>query len=134
MRRRPDTIMEIPPASPRPPAVSAAPPHPDAGRQRWWAVMEFRIGVLPLPVVVILGVLFATFIVTGKFPAGGKTPQDVCTMLAVLAVGGFVCAEIGKRIPLIKDIGGAARAGPQRQGLSCLTRTVAVEVLPDSNR
>jgi CCS family citrate carrier protein len=29
-------------------------------------------------------------------------------MLAVLAVGGFVCAEIGKRIPVVKDVGGAA--------------------------
>jgi CCS family citrate carrier protein len=29
-------------------------------------------------------------------------------MLAVLAVGGFVCAELGKRLPIIKDIGGAA--------------------------
>ena len=70
--------------------------------------MELRIGILPLPVAVILAALFTAFIVTGKFPASGKTPQEVCTMLAVLALGGFVCAEIGKRIPLLKDIGGAA--------------------------
>lgn len=70
--------------------------------------MELRIGILPVPVVVVLVILLTAFIVTGKFPAGGKTPQDVCTMLAVLALGGFVCAEIGKRIPLVKDIGGAA--------------------------
>src|SRR5438309_1634721 len=108
MRRRPDAIMEIPPASPRPPAQIAPPPRPDTVRQRWWTLMEFRIGVLPLPVVVILLGLFAAFIVAGKFPAGGKTPQDVRTMLAVLAVGGFVCAELGKRLPLLKDIGGAA--------------------------
>jgi len=70
--------------------------------------MEFRIGILPLPVAVILTALLTAFIAMGKFPASGKTPQDVCTMLAVLALGGFVCAEIGKRIPVIKDIGGAA--------------------------
>ena len=76
--------------------------------QGWWRIMELRIGILPLPVAVILVALFTAFILTGKFPASGKTPQDVCTMLAVLALGGFVCAEIGKRIPFIKDIGGAA--------------------------
>lgn len=70
--------------------------------------MEFRIGILPLPIALILAALLSAFVVTGKFPASGKTPQDVCTMLAVLALGGFVCAEIGKRIPLLKDIGGAA--------------------------
>ena len=74
----------------------------------WWRLMELRIGILPLPVLVLLTALLTAFVVTGTFPASGKTPQDVCTMLAVLAVGGFVCAEIGKRIPLVKDIGGAA--------------------------
>ncbi len=70
--------------------------------------METRVGVLPVPVLVILVTVLSAFIYAGKFPASGKTPNDVCTMLAVLAVGGFVCAEIGKRIPLLKDIGGAA--------------------------
>ena len=70
--------------------------------------MEVRIGVVPLPVFVVLIAVLTTFVVTGKFPASGKTPNDVCTMLAVLAVGGFACAEIGKRLPLIKHIGGAA--------------------------
>ena len=74
----------------------------------WWRLMEIRVGILPLPVVVTLVGLLTAFVVSGKFPASGKTPQDVCTMIAVLAVGGFVCAEIGKRIPLINNIGGAA--------------------------
>ena len=76
--------------------------------QGWWKLMEFRVGILPVPVLVVLVVVLTTFIYAGKFPASGKTPNDICTMLAVLAVGGFVCAEIGKRIPLVKDIGGAA--------------------------
>ena len=74
----------------------------------WWKLMERRIGILPLPVLVLLTAVLTAFVVTGKFPAAGKTPNDVCTMIAVLAVGGFVCAEIGKRLPLIKHIGGAA--------------------------
>lgn len=76
----------------------------------WWKLMELRIGIIPLPVMVVLIAVLTAFISMGKFPAapGGKTPNDVCTMLAVLAVGGFLCAELGKRIPLVKDIGGAA--------------------------
>jgi CCS family citrate carrier protein len=70
--------------------------------------MELRVGILPVPVLVLLIAVLSAFIYTGKFPASGKTPNDVCTMLAVLAVGGFVCAEIGKRIPVVKDVGGAA--------------------------
>jgi CCS family citrate carrier protein len=70
--------------------------------------MEVRIGVLPLPILAVLIVVLTAFIYAGKLPASGKTPNDVCTMLAILAVGGFVCAEIGKRIPLIKEVGGAA--------------------------
>jgi CCS family citrate carrier protein len=78
--------------------------------QGWWKLMEIRIGILPLPVLVILAVVLTAFVEMGKFPAtpGSKTQNDVCTMLAVLAVGGFVCAELGKRLPIIKDIGGAA--------------------------
>ena len=74
----------------------------------WWKLMELRVGILPVPVLVVLVAVLSAFVYTGKFPAAGKTPNDVCTMLAVLAVGGFVCAEIGKRIPGVKDIGGAA--------------------------
>ena len=91
------------PESPRP-----APSKEKFWPQGWWRLMELRVGVLPVPVLVVLGGVLSAFIVTGKFPASGKTPNDVCTMLAVLAVGGFVCAELGKRLPLIKDIGGAA--------------------------
>lgn len=83
-------------------------PQPKFWPHGWWKLMEIRVGILPLPVLVVLTALLTTFVVMGKFPASGKTPSDVCTMLAVLAVGGFVCAEIGKRIPLVKDIGGAA--------------------------
>ena len=92
-----------------PPGPAAASP---AGEKfwpsGWWRLMEFRVGILPLPVLVLLSALLTAFVVTGKFPASGKTPLDVCTMVAVLAVGGFVCAEVGKRAPLVKHIGGAA--------------------------
>jgi len=91
-----------------PDSKPSSPETPKFWPQGWWRWMEYRIGVMPLPVLVILAVLLAVFVMAGKFPASGKTPHDVCTMLAVLAVGGFACAEIGKRIPFVKDIGGAA--------------------------
>ncbi|MEY2881062.1 MAG: hypothetical protein RLZZ15_3442 [Verrucomicrobiota bacterium] len=94
-----------------PPAPAPSSPLPTPEKfwpHGWWKLMELRLGILPVPIAVILGVLLGAFVWTGKFPAAGKSPLDVCTMLAVLALGGFVCAEIGKRIPFVKDIGGAA--------------------------
>ena len=68
----------------------------------WWRVMEARVGVVPWPVHVVLIGVIAYFTVTGK------VPTEVNMMIAVLAVGGFSCAEIGKRLPLIRNVGGAA--------------------------
>jgi malate:Na+ symporter len=68
----------------------------------WWRLMEFRIGVIPLPVYAI------TLAVIGYFVVWGKLPTEINMAVAVLAVGGFTCAEVGKRLPLIRQIGGAA--------------------------
>ena len=69
--------------------------------------MEFRIGVIPLPVYVIcLGVL-------SYFLLRGRLPTEINTAIAVLAIGGFTCAELGKRLPLVGRIGGGAMSsGP----------------------
>jgi malate:Na+ symporter len=64
--------------------------------------MEFRIGVIPLPVYVIcLGVL-------SYFLLRGRLPTEINAAIAVLAIGGFTCAELGKRLPLVGRIGGGA--------------------------
>src|SRR6266568_4000358 len=50
--------------------------------QGWWRLMEFRIGVIPLPVYVItLGVL--TY-----FQLQGQLPTEINVAIAVLAIGG----------------------------------------------
>jgi Na+/citrate or Na+/malate symporter len=68
----------------------------------WWRLMEWRIGVIPVPVyLVCLGVI-AYFVLQGKLPA------EINVAMAVLAVGGFTCAELGKRLPVARQIGGAA--------------------------
>lgn len=68
----------------------------------WWKLMEYRIGIIPLPVYVILLVLITGFAVTGKVPG------EISMAIAVLAFFGFTCAEIGKRIPIVRNIGAAA--------------------------
>jgi CCS family citrate carrier protein len=70
--------------------------------QTWWRLMEYRIGIIPLPVYIVLFALIIGFVVTDTMT------QEICIQIALLAVGGFTCAEIGKRAPLLRNIGGAA--------------------------
>ena len=65
--------------------------------------MEFRIGILPLPVFLVLLAIIVWFTAQG-----GKFPGEICMMMAVLAVGGFACGEIGKRLPVLHHFGAAA--------------------------
>ncbi len=71
--------------------------------QGWWKLMELRVGILPVPVfVLLLGIV-------GWFAAQpGKYPTEICMMMAVLAVGGFACGELGKRLPVLHHFGTAA--------------------------
>ena len=68
----------------------------------WWKLMEYRIGIIPLPVYVILLALIAGFAITGKVPG------EISMAIAVLAFFGFTCAELGKRLPIVRNIGAAA--------------------------
>jgi malate:Na+ symporter len=71
--------------------------------QRWWKLVEFRIGIVPLPIFVLVAALVTFFILSDE-----KLASDLPTMIVVLALGGFGCAEIGKRLPVIRNIGAAA--------------------------
>ncbi len=68
----------------------------------WQWLMDFRIGIIPLPVYGLLAVLLGYFVVRQK------VPTDLPTMIAVVAIFAFTCAEIGQRIPLLRVVGGAA--------------------------
>jgi malate:Na+ symporter len=68
----------------------------------WWRLMERRIGIIPVPVFVLLAALLAAFVVTARLP------NEINVWIAVLALFGFACAEVGKRIPVLRNIGGAA--------------------------
>lgn len=60
------------------------------------------IGVIPWPVYLVL------MAVIGGFLALGKLPTDISLMIAILGVGGFTCAEVGRRIPGLKALGAGA--------------------------
>jgi len=79
---------------------------PDAGVSsglaRWWRIMDLKVGVVPLPVFLLVVSAAAVFV------ARGKAPSDILTNMAVLAVGGFACAELGRRAPFLRHIGSAA--------------------------
>ncbi|MET3665820.1 2-hydroxycarboxylate transporter family protein [Caulobacter sp. 1776] len=83
----------------------SAEPHADAPGPlltRWWALMETRLGVAPLPLLlIVLGL-------AGAYVAMGKAPSDILANIAFLVTGGFLCAEIGKRIPVLNRLGFAA--------------------------
>src|SRR5882672_11823869 len=68
----------------------------------WWRLMEYRIGIIPLPVYFVMGALIAGFVVTGKISS------EISMAIVVFSFFGFTCAEIGKRIPVIRNIGAAA--------------------------
>ena len=68
----------------------------------WWRIMDLRIGIIPLPIYIILFALLAGFTYTGDLKG------EVSIMIAVLVMGGFTCAEIGKRLPVLRNIGAGA--------------------------
>src|SRR5215510_8308176 len=70
--------------------------------QGWWKIVDFRVGIVPIPIYVILIALLVGFTYTGDIKG------EVSIMIAVLVIGGFTCAEIGKRIPILRNIGAAA--------------------------
>ena len=70
--------------------------------QGWWRLVDIQIGIIPLPVYLILvGLLWV-------LTAEGEIKADAPTMIAVLVLGGFTCAEIGKRLPVLRQIGAGA--------------------------
>jgi malate:Na+ symporter len=66
------------------------------------SLMDYRIGIIPLPVYAVLLALVVSFALAGTMSG------EINMMIAVLALGGFTCAEIGKRIPFLRSVGGAA--------------------------
>jgi malate:Na+ symporter len=94
-KRVADVVMEAAPAEVAGQSNRAPPP-------AVWSLMKYRIGIIPLPVYVVLLALVTEFSLTGKISG------EISMMIAALALGGFTCSEIGKHIPLLRSVGGAA--------------------------
>ena len=68
----------------------------------WWKIVDAKIGIVPIPIFLILVALI------WGFAATGPVPSDILMAIVLLSMGGFACAELGKRIPIIRNIGAAA--------------------------
>ena len=91
-----DEVTSVPVSSPDERSQVAFWPH------GWWRIVETRIGIVPVPVFVLLVLIIAGFDMTGT------VPSDILMGIALLTVGGFGCAEIGKHIPVVRRIGASA--------------------------
>ncbi|MDB5468052.1 MAG: Malate Na(+) symporter, partial [Phenylobacterium sp.] len=80
----------------------APPADESAFLRRWWSIMDFRIGIVPLPVAIVVLAIAAVYVRIGK------APSDILMNIALLATGGFLCGEIGKRVPILRNLGFAA--------------------------
>ena len=65
-------------------------------------LMNYKIGVLPVPVYVVL----AAVVLTSAYV--GKLPNDIIGGLAIMLVMGGLLWDMGGKIPVLKDIGGPA--------------------------
>ena len=52
--------------------------------QGWWKLMEFRIGIIPLPIYVVAGALIAGLVATGKLP------NEISVAIVMFAFFGFM--------------------------------------------
>jgi len=72
-------------------------------KQRWWNIMDnWKVGVIPLPIFILCGVLIAIDCITHSLKS------DLVVMVATLAFFGFACGEFGKRLPILGKMGAAA--------------------------
>lgn len=67
-----------------------------------WRAMDWRIGIVPVPAALAIAGIVAILVAQNALPA------DVLVGIAVLSLGGFLCAEVGKRLPILSSIGAAA--------------------------
>jgi Na+/citrate or Na+/malate symporter len=64
--------------------------------------MDLRMGIVPVPVACVGLAIVSAFVWLGA------PPSDILMNVVVLTVGGFACAELGKRTPGLRNLGLAA--------------------------
>ncbi len=71
-------------------------------RAALWSAQRIRIGVVPLPIYLLLTLLIIGFV------SIDKVSSDLTMAIGILSVGGFFFMELGRRIPILGLMGGAA--------------------------
>ena len=67
-----------------------------------WRAMSTYVGVFPLPVYVLLVTVIAGILWSGP------VPTEMAMVLGIMLLGSFTLAEIGNRLPVLRNIGAAA--------------------------
>ena len=64
-------------------------------------MMDWRLGVVPVPIAVILALVLWYFV------AGDKVTMGLPMMIGVTVLMSFLCAQVGQSIPGLRTVGGA---------------------------
>jgi Na+/citrate or Na+/malate symporter len=78
--------------------LAAAPPQASLFER----LMNIRISFIPVPLYLVLVALVVGLLIEHELK------PDLPTMIAIIGLGGATCGELGKRLPFIGKIGGAA--------------------------
>lgn len=77
-------------------------PSSTSWREHWWRIVDMKVGVIPVPIYIVLFLLIAAFTATGK------VPSDLTMSIAILSFGGFFFMQLGRWVPWLQMMGGAA--------------------------
>jgi CCS family citrate carrier protein len=70
-------------------------------RPLWKALLDVKIRIVPLKVYLPF------FVVISLLMAAGRLPVDMLGAIALMTAFGYLCGEIGNRVPVLKSVGGA---------------------------
>lgn len=79
--------------------IEAEPPESATAGSQAATEARSRIGIIPWPIYLVIVATIAAFVATGK------VPTDISITIAIVAVGGFGCAELGRRLPIVNALG-----------------------------
>ena len=86
-------------------------------------LVDYKIGIIPLPIFVVLLAVIAGFAGTGN------VPSDILMAIVLLSMGGFTCAEIGKRIPILRTSAPGRSSRPSSPRRSSTTQLVPPQMV-----
>ena len=83
-------------------AEAPAPVREKVLRDHWMSLIDTDIGIIPIPIYVVLLAVLIVFTETGHI--GG----EIAMVAGIMAMFAFTLGEIGRRMPVLRNIGGGA--------------------------